>query len=248
MRKERYSEDEIGAIVTLAILKRTKLDSLTLSALDEHKTKYLEAIRKNITRRILQITNEKITPEATTSPANNIILGNQQSPAGESSSSSSVDGYIPPDIPPVPSLHGFIRICSRPFQKQLTETDVKDSQNRLSMKKMHVEELLKPLLGPEEDLVKGIPVTTFDYRGTAYPMVFKIWVSKIYVLINGWKRFQNDHGLRKNEDFVTIWMFRHYVTGNLCFVIIARRLPGAQPLKIKRIKHNHLSNSNNEVA
>ncbi|KAJ6966385.1 hypothetical protein NC652_004064 [Populus alba x Populus x berolinensis] len=70
-------------------------------------------------------------------------------------------------------------------------------------------------------------------------MVFKIWVSKIHVLIGGWKAFFHEHRLRKDQDFVTLWMFRRLDTEKLCFVINWRRLPGVTtPIKRKRVTMN----------
>lgn len=149
-------------------------------------------------------------------------------------SSLSVEVYNPPKLPPAQSLSSLIGKCSKPFEKQLTESDVRDDQSRLSMSKQDVERFLLPLLEGEENLHVGIPVTTYDLEGKAYPMVFKQWASKIYILTGGWKRFYHEHVLCKYEDFVTVWMFRHNVTGNLCFVISSRRLPVFEPIKRPR--------------
>lgn len=158
--------------------------------------------------------------------------------ANKPESSLSVEVYNPPEIPPVQSLGNLIGTCSKPFEKQLTDSDVRDDQSRLSMNKQDVENFLLPLLDGGENLHVGIPVTVYDLEGEAYPMVFKQWASKIYILTAGWKRFSHDHHLSKHQDFVTVWMFRHNVTGNLCFVISSRRLPVFEPIKRRRTAHN----------
>jgi hypothetical protein len=144
--------------------------------------------------------------------------------------------YAPPNLPPVPSLQQFIEICSEPFEKQLTSSDVKDGQSRLAMGKEDVQKRLMPLLNENEDLNDGIEVTTYDLAGKEYQMKFKTWVSKIHVLTGGWKAFCHDHDLVEYQHFVTVWMFRNIATGNLCFVIDVRRLPVFETIKRRRIR------------
>ncbi|PRQ17221.1 putative transcription factor B3-Domain family [Rosa chinensis] len=146
--------------------------------------------------------------------------------------------YAPPNLPPVPRLRQFIEICSQPFEKQLTFSDVKDDQSRLAMSKEDVQKRLMPLLNENEDLRRGIQVTTYDLDGKEYPMVFKIWVEKIHVLTEGWKAFCHDHKLVEKQDFVTVWMFRNAATGSLCFVIDLRRLPVLETIKRRRTRRN----------
>ncbi|XP_024183460.1 putative B3 domain-containing protein At4g03170 [Rosa chinensis] len=146
--------------------------------------------------------------------------------------------YTPPNLPPVPSLHKLIEICSEPFEKQLTCSDVRDDQSRLAMSKEDVQKHLMPLLNESEDLNEGIDVTTYDLAGKEYPMKFKTWVSKIHVLTGGWKAFCRDHQLVQTQHFVTVWMFRNIATGNLCFVIEVRRLPVFETIKRRRIRQN----------
>ncbi|KAK6229042.1 hypothetical protein SCA6_017993 [Theobroma cacao] len=138
-----------------------------------------------------------------------------------------LDKYQPPNIPPVATLAHLIGECSRPYSKQLTETDLKDNQIRLSLNKNHVGKSFIPLLKEHEDVNKGIQVITYDPEGKEYPMKFVFWTSKMYVLTtSGWKRFYKDHAL-KESDIVTVWMFRHRHTHNLCFAITWRRSPTA---------------------
>ncbi|KAK2992902.1 hypothetical protein RJ640_028144 [Escallonia rubra] len=130
----------------------------------------------------------------------------------------------PPELPPIPMLHGRIRQCSKPYEKQLTESDVKDSQNRLTLSKDYVKFHLESMLEPEENLREGINVTTYDSQGNTYDMVFKIWAGKMHVLTAGWKKFYQQHCLRAHDDWVTLWMFRHSRTERLCFAITSRTM------------------------
>jgi len=150
-----------------------------------------------------------------------------------------IENYDPHEVPSIPGLNGIIGRCSKPFEKQLTESDLRDDQSRLSINKADAQKYLYPLLNEDENLAEGINVTTYDPNGKEFEMVFKIWVSKIHVLIGGWKAFFHEHQLRKDQDFVTLWMFRRLDTEKLCFVINWRRLPGVTtPIKRKRVRMN----------
>ncbi|WCJ35847.1 hypothetical protein M5689_017076 [Euphorbia peplus] len=144
--------------------------------------------------------------------------------------------HTPSDIPPVQRLHGLIGSCSKPFEKQLTNSDIKEDQNRLAMNKTDVEKCILPLLNKDEDPEEEIRVTTYDQEGSEFEMVYKKWSSKYHVLIKGWKQFFLKHKLEMHQDFVTLWMFRNRYTNKLCFVITWRRLPIYHPLKRKRNK------------
>lgn len=145
-----------------------------------------------------------------------------------------IEEYNPPDIPPVPQLHGIVGRCSKPFEKQLTSSDLSDDQSRLSMNKVDVEECLLPLLNGE-NLERGIPVRLYDRDGFAYSATFKRWVGKINVLTGaGWKQLYKKYVLKRYQHFVTVWMFYHAFTGELCFAITWRELPVHQPYNKKR--------------
>ncbi|CAI0543446.1 unnamed protein product [Linum tenue] len=140
-----------------------------------------------------------------------------------------------PPRPPIRGLETLIGQCTPPEVKQLTESDIKDSQARLSLPKPYGRESIKPLLTPDEDVEKGIPVTAYDADGERFEMKLKLWANrKVYVLTSGWKPFAKAHGLRHHEDFVTIWVFRKLDTGNLCVAITSRRLPVYWALKRSR--------------
>ncbi|XVE54220.1 hypothetical protein DITRI_Ditri03aG0063100 [Diplodiscus trichospermus] len=147
-----------------------------------------------------------------------------------------LSSYFPPDIPPVARLNGLIGRRSKPFQKQLTKSDVKFNQCRLSISKFDVENAVMPLLTEEEDFTEGIPVKVYDADGKEYNMTLKIWASKFHVLKNGWSDFRNDHSLVALQDFVTLWAFRNLDEGNLCFVITSRRLEVFEAIKRRRLK------------
>ncbi|KAK1401276.1 TF-B3 domain-containing protein [Heracleum sosnowskyi] len=126
-----------------------------------------------------------------------------------------------------PSLADIIGNCSTPFVKRLTRSDTKKTQGRLLFKYNHVVKFLHPLLRPSEvDKIKkrGMIVCVYDCYGRMYEMVFTLWGSKAYVITTrNWFEFCVDHGLKRVLDWVTIWMFRHNVTGRICFVITSER-------------------------
>ncbi|KAM1046938.1 hypothetical protein TB2_025894 [Malus domestica] len=146
--------------------------------------------------------------------------------------------YAPPDVPHVPRIQHLIQVCSKPFEKQLTSSDVRDGQCRFAINKEDVENHIFLLLKKGEDIRKGIHVTTYDVDGNDYPMVYKLWAGKIHVLTGGWKNFVHDHGLVEKQDFVTLWVFRNADNGSLCFVISSRRLPVYETIKKRRLRSN----------
>lgn len=128
----------------------------------------------------------------------------------------------PRDFPPVTSLRGYIAMCSTPYWKKLTQTDMREDQARLIISKRFAEIYLLPLLNKYEDVGKGISVTVYDMNGKIFQMTFKLWTNKVYVLKQGWNNFCLEHELCHDDDFetsVTLWMFRHVQTRKLCFVI-----------------------------
>ncbi|KAG8658695.1 hypothetical protein MANES_03G176200v8 [Manihot esculenta] len=211
-----YDEKEAAEVLLcfkqaedLLYLKHKKLDPLIAAALEETKS-----------NKIRQGTKSKKI---------------RQGLAGSNHADTFFDTYEPPEIPPVVGLDGLIGKCSKPFEKQLTSSDVRPDQSRLTMNKADVVRCLLPLLNREEENpCQGIKVKTYDMQGNEYDMAFKLWASKVYVLTTGWKNFFIKHGLIENEDFVTIWMFRNLQTNKLCFVISSRRLPIYEPIKRRR--------------
>ncbi|GMQ06438.1 hypothetical protein CsSME_00051030 [Camellia sinensis var. sinensis] len=150
-----------------------------------------------------------------------------------------IDGLEPPDFPPIKILHGLIKTCGRPFEKQLTKSDVKDDQSRLTVPKQMFDTFIKPVMNKSENIINGVPVTTFDSKGNAYPMTLKIWSSKTHVLTAGWKNFYLENKFIAHKDWITIWVCRLKETtetnNSLCFVIMARRFP-IEKLLPKKLK------------
>lgn len=125
-----------------------------------------------------------------------------------------------PKFPPIESLSTLIGECSKPFKKHLTKSDVDDHQGRLLLNSEDVRKRLLPLLNEEsEDLAIGVDVKTYNPMGEFFNMTFKAWGNhKSYVLLKRWRDFINHHGLEEH-DCVSIWMFRHNQTGELCFAL-----------------------------
>lgn len=130
-----------------------------------------------------------------------------------------------PVAPPVPMIVNVIGACSPPLVKQLTKSDVTDGQGRLTLRKEFVNLNLVPMFNADEDLIVGIDVTAFDVEGRRYDMTFKLWASKLYVLMKGWKEFYKRNNLREAV-YVSVWMFRHVDTQKLCFAITQGRAGG----------------------
>ncbi|WJX36630.1 hypothetical protein P8452_24488 [Trifolium repens] len=131
----------------------------------------------------------------------------------------------PPNIPTIPGMaNNNILGCCKPFEKKLSTSDLKVDLNRLFLDKGHVKQYFLPLLKEGEDVEEGIDVVVYDMQGKTFNMEFKFWSGKFYVLNGGWKTFFKSHSLRANQDHVTVWMFRHSETGNLCFALSVKRV------------------------
>ena len=86
------------------------------------------------------------------------------------------------------------------------------------MNKLDVKNFLLLLLNKNEVVVNGIHVIVYDIKGKEYSMMFKSLEScRVYVLKEGWNTFCHKHSLREHEDFMTVWMFCHVQTRELCF-------------------------------
>ncbi|OAY55730.1 putative B3 domain-containing protein At4g03170 [Manihot esculenta] len=220
----------------LLYFKHEKLDPITAAALEATKSsKILQGLAGSNHR----VSRQQAKPQPQPRPRPQKPAAKPQPrprPLLEKPAAATLfDTYEPPEIPPVVGLDGLIGKCSKPFEKQLTSSDVRPDQSRLTMNKADVVRCLLPLLNREEENpCQGIKVKTYDMQGNEYDMAFKLWASKVYVLTTGWKNFFMKHGLIENEDFVTIWMFRNFRTDKLCFVISSRRLPIYEPIKRRR--------------
>jgi hypothetical protein len=131
----------------------------------------------------------------------------------------------PSNIPTIPGVaNNNIVGCCKPFEKKLSSSDLKVDLNRLFLDKGHVKKKNLPLLKEGEDVEEGIDVVVYDMQGKMFNMKFKFWSGKFYVLNGGWKTFFKSHSLLANQDHVTVWMFRHFETGNLCFALNVKRV------------------------
>ncbi|KAF7851858.1 hypothetical protein BT93_L2018 [Corymbia citriodora subsp. variegata] len=105
--------------------------------------------------------------------------------------------------------------CSKPFEKQLTTSDIIGIQSRLLVNKTDFVNNILPLLKTGDDIEVGIPVKTFNPAGKAS-----------HVITSGWNLFVKDNRLEVS-DIVRVWPFRDVRTRELCLLISSRR-PGAQ--------------------
>ncbi|KAM7260478.1 hypothetical protein ACFE04_016219 [Oxalis oulophora] len=211
-----HPQDVYDAAVTLMNMRD--------ETLDEDTAAILCALKRQILERANAATIRRLSISRAMEEFNNALY-----------EADAANNYRPPShILQIPGLEGLIGLCSKPFEKQLTESDVKIDQSRLVMSKFYVEKHLKPLIWSEENPRDGIPVTVYDIHGNIYPMEFKVWSERTYVLTAGWKKFSVYYGLTKITDFVTAWMFRNLATGKLCFVINNKRLPAVQSEEFKQ--------------
>ncbi|KAL0720728.1 hypothetical protein Bca4012_035327 [Brassica carinata] len=128
------------------------------------------------------------------------------------SSSSSSGGWKAPETPPEKIIHrSLVEQCSRPIQKQLTTSDVR--QNRLSISNSQVSKKCQQIL--DESGTKEIKFSVFGPDGK----VHEIWQRSSFDLTKGWWTFVEEYGLKECCDFVTVWMFRHRVTQRICLAI-----------------------------
>jgi len=135
--------------------------------------------------------------------------------------------YNPPNIPMIPGVrNNEILECCKPLEKKLFNSDLDAGQGRLLLNKNHVETYFLPLLKKgEEDVRQGINVVVYDMQGKTFNMVFKNWSEKVYVLTGkGWIDFFKTRQMKEIQDHVTVWMFRHSETNELCFALSVRRV------------------------
>ncbi|KAF7846647.1 hypothetical protein BT93_L3970 [Corymbia citriodora subsp. variegata] len=128
----------------------------------------------------------------------------------------------PPVVQRVNALIDCIGPCRGPFEKQVKASDLREQQNRLLLQKANVREFVLPLLREDDDPKQGMAVTAFDMEGEAFPVRFKLWCSKVYVLMSGWKEFVRKNR-PKESDILQMWAFRDVRTEGLCFLIAVRR-------------------------
>ncbi|XP_056176156.1 B3 domain-containing protein At1g05920-like [Syzygium oleosum] len=130
----------------------------------------------------------------------------------------------PPIVRRVNALIDSIGRCRGPFEKRLKSSDLREQQNRLLLWKDHVREFILPLLEEDDDPAQGVEVMAFNTEGKTFPLRFKIWCNKVYVLMGNWKAFVEENQL-EDADVLKIWAFRDVRTERLCFLI--SRTPNA---------------------
>lgn len=168
------------------------LSSLKWQALEYETTEELKDLKNKVLRkkRRMELISTKSEPKRCGTSrdqnlvGNNINIGFQWPEIGMGS-----DGSILPKLPPIVSLRSIIGKCSKPFEKQLTRTDLEKSQNRLKFNKEYVKDALIPILEEWQDRLNvGIPVRVFNPKGEEYAMKFKCW-EKAHVLNGEWNNF-----------------------------------------------------------
>ncbi|KAJ8750768.1 hypothetical protein K2173_015949 [Erythroxylum novogranatense] len=236
------------ASLTLSLMKQTNFDERTVSALKELKERRGVPEEHDSDGAQVVVHREGNTAPNTELQQNNgnsnptMLLQSQQEQVPRMRQIT--EPYVPPEIPPIPSLRDVFLTCrrSQPFERHLTESDVRDDLCRLSIAKKHAQMFVLPMLNPEENLQNGIEVTVYDINGSTFNMILRIWASKFHVLTGGWNSFKKAHGLQELRDVVTMWTFRHSSTGKLCFAIIHRSSPLSQTSvrtrRSKRLKQN----------
>ncbi|CAF1700837.1 unnamed protein product [Brassica oleracea var. botrytis] len=112
-------------------------------------------------------------------------------------------------------------VCSKPVRKQLMGSDVKKDQSRLKLRKAEVKKMVQQVMGRSDKVgTKGLEVSVYGQEGEVGKMMFKMWSVNTPVLMGiGWKTFVKDNDLTKHCDFLTIWMFRHKNSDEICFAI-----------------------------
>ncbi|KAL6274624.1 hypothetical protein ACE6H2_025316 [Prunus campanulata] len=228
--EDKEMTDSIKGAHDLLYLKHTILDYETARKLEHMKSKILSGIDLNSTSGSKQKALRIQESEAT----NGAAQGRRELQFEQEGGGGLFYGhYAPPDLPPITSLENLIQDCSKPFEKQLTPSDVSKTP-RLCLNKEYVDNHIKPVLRNGENPNEGINVTTYDMDGNEYPMLFTTWGTYLYVLSQGWKTFCHDLGLVETQDFLTMWVFRHVNNRGLCFAIQSRRLPVFETIKKRR--------------
>ncbi|XP_018464225.1 putative B3 domain-containing protein At4g03160 [Raphanus sativus] len=118
--------------------------------------------------------------------------------------------------------------CSKPIWKQLTKSDVKKDQNRLMLGKAQVDKNFLPLFEESDTLLgkEGTRVSVYGPDGKVYEMMFKMWnEKKTPVLMSGWNKFVKEYKLSMYCDFLTVLMFMHKETREICVAIDFTRHP-----------------------
>lgn len=132
-------------------------------------------------------------------------------------------------LPPLPVYRFLGQYCSFPLEKKLTTSD--KVHGRLVLITSDVKQYLLPLLSTGEIAkirqMGGISVYVYDCQAKIYEMKLTCWGKKAYVLTSpNWIRFCDDHDLLKQgeDNWITLWMFKHVFTYQICFYIVSGRI------------------------
>ncbi|CAA7028930.1 unnamed protein product [Microthlaspi erraticum] len=119
-----------------------------------------------------------------------------------------------------------VGVCSEPTWKQLMESDVNDNQIRLMLGKLQVKKMMLQVMGDTErdGTDFELEVSVYVRGGEFRKMVFKTWKGTPVLTSPEWKKFVSDHKLKKHCDFVTVWMFKHRESRQVCFAVDVTRL------------------------
>ncbi|VVB02771.1 unnamed protein product [Arabis nemorensis] len=130
-----------------------------------------------------------------------------------------------PATPPEKIVNqNLIEQCSKPIRKQMTKRD--EEQSRLGLSKSQVKKKFLPLLEETEISRDGIRVSVYGPDGKVHEM--KMWPDEKKKneldLTLGWRKFVEDYELKEICDFITVWMFRHILSREICLAIDTTRL------------------------
>lgn len=132
-----------------------------------------------------------------------------------------------------------VGVCSEPTWKQLMESDVNKGQISLKLGKPQVKKMMLQVMGNTERVGASYQQEVSVYvRGSEVrKMVFKSWNGSPVLTSPGWNEFVRDYKLEKHCDFLTIWMFKHRETRQVCFAVDVTHLPVEKRLssRIKKI-------------
>ncbi|VVB02770.1 unnamed protein product [Arabis nemorensis] len=135
-----------------------------------------------------------------------------------------------PAIPPENIIkRNLIEKCSKPIRKQMTKREGKQSFFflKLGLSKSQVTKKFLPFL--EETKIQqredGIRVSVYGPDGKVHEMKMYLNEKKNELdLTFGWRKFVEDYELKEICDFVTVWMFRHKQSREICLAIDKTRL------------------------
>ncbi|ESQ44722.1 hypothetical protein EUTSA_v10003384mg [Eutrema salsugineum] len=121
-----------------------------------------------------------------------------------------------------------VGVRSDSTRKQLNVSDVKVGQIRLLLGKKHVKKMMLQVIGNSKIIIGlgGIEVSLYRPRSHVFKMLFKMWGGGTPVLSSPkWNKFVEYYKIKLHCDFVTIWMFRHKETRQICFAVDFIRFP-----------------------